>query len=117
MESAVRDVLNRAAARGFDERLEDVKGSYRFDIDGVGSFRIEVDHGRLAIREDKSRSPADCVIGCSEQDFLKFATGEQNMLTAYMQGRVQVEGDLALAKLLEGILPGPGREKREEAAP
>jgi putative sterol carrier protein len=116
MSTSVRDVLARAAARGFDERLADVEGSFRFDVDGVGSFRVEVDHGSITSRDDPGRSSADAVLASSEQDFLKIASGEQNLLTAYMQGRVRFEGDLALAVELWRFLPGPGG-RREEAAP
>jgi putative sterol carrier protein len=116
MDISVRGVLARAAARGFDERLADVEGSYRFDVDGAGSFRVEVDHGKITVREDRGRSAADCVVACSEQDFLEIAGGERDLLTAFMQARVRIEGDWMLAVVLWRILPGKGG-RRAEAAP
>jgi putative sterol carrier protein len=105
MARSVQQIFQIAAQRGFNERLQRVTGSYRFDIEGDKSYRVEVDHGRITVRQDEG--PADCVIGCTSDDFSRFADGEQNMLTAFMQGRVRIDGDLALAKMLYGILPGP----------
>jgi putative sterol carrier protein len=103
MARSLQQIIQDAKAVGFDARFKNVEGSYRFDIEGVGSFRLEVHHGRLSFHEDAG--PADCVIASSVEDFIRIADGQQNMLTAYMQGRVRIEGDLPLAKILHGILP------------
>ena len=42
-----------------------------------------------------------------EEDFLRIIEGKQNMLTAGLQGRVRLCGDLALAKFLHGLQPEP----------
>jgi putative sterol carrier protein len=106
MARSLEQVIADAKAKEFDERVKHIQGSYRFDVEGVGSQRLEVDHGRLSIREDAG--PADCVIACSAEDLVRIVDGEQNMLTAYMQGRVRIDGDLALAKIFHGMLPGAG---------
>jgi putative sterol carrier protein len=103
MARSLRQIIQDAKASSFDARFKNIEGSYRFDIEGVGSFRLEVHDGRLSLREDAA--PADCVIASSVEDFVRIAEGQQNMLTAFMQGRVRIEGDLALAKVLHGILP------------
>jgi putative sterol carrier protein len=103
MARSLQQVIQDAKAVSFDARFKNVEGSYRFDIEGVGSFRLEVHDGRLSFYEDGA--PADCVIAGSADEFVKIAEGQHNMLTAYMQGRVRIEGDLPLAKLLHGILP------------
>ena len=103
MASSLQQIIREAKALTFDARLKNVDGSYRFDIEGVGSYRLEVHDGRLSF--DEGAGPADCMIASSAEDFVQIAAGHRNMLTAYMQGRVRIEGDLALAKLLHGILP------------
>ncbi len=105
MERTIAQIFGDLAQRGCDARLRDVLVSYRFDVEGVGSWRVVCDHGKLAVLEDAA--PADCVIVCDAEDFVRIARGAQNLLTAYMQGRVRIEGDLALAKLLHGLLPPP----------
>jgi putative sterol carrier protein len=108
--SIMAEAQRRREGRGEDQRLQGIKGSYRFDIEGVGSWRMEVRDERVAITE--STAPADCVIRCEEADFVRIARGEQNLLTAALQGRVQVEGDYALAQRLHGFVRG----SREQAA-
>lgn len=103
MARSVHQILEDVKGRGFDARLQHIKASYRFDIEGAGAYRIEVDHGRLTVREDAG--PAECVIACSAEELVRIVDGAQNMLTAFMQGRVRIEGDLALAKLFHGLLP------------
>jgi putative sterol carrier protein len=87
-----------------DPRLQGISGSYRFDVEGSGSWRIEVHDQIAAINE--STAPADCVVRCDEAVFVRIARGEQNLLTALLQGLVQIEGDYALAQKLHGFVRG-----------
>jgi putative sterol carrier protein len=103
MARSLQQIIQDVKAKPHDERLRNVQGSYRFDIEGVGSFRLEVDHGRLTVED--GLGPADCVFACEPDDFVRIIEGQQNMLTAYMQGRVRLEGDVALAKVFHGLLP------------
>jgi len=68
----------------------------------VGSWRLEV-HDEIATMTE-STAPADCVVRCNEEDFVRIARGEQNLLTAFLQGRVQLEGDYALAQRFYGFI-------------
>ena len=106
MEAAQR----RRDDRRPDPRLQGISGSYRFDVDGIGSWRIEVRDGMATITE--STAAAECVVRCDERDFVRLAHGQQNLLTAVLQGRVQVEGDYALAQRLHGFI----RVTRDHAA-
>jgi hypothetical protein len=100
--SIMIEAQRRREDRRSDPRLHGITGSYRFDVEGAGSWRLEVRDETVAITE--SPAPADCVIRCDEADFIPIARGEQNLLTAAMQGRVQVEGDYALAQRLHGFI-------------
>lgn len=84
--------------------LKGVTGTYRFDVEGQTSVRLEVRDGRFTVSE--SAAPADCVIHADEADLARIASGEQNLITALLQGRVQVEGDLALAQKFHGFVRG-----------
>jgi putative sterol carrier protein len=75
--------------------------SYRFDVEGAGTWRVESDGDRLEVAE--SDAPADCVIRADEQTFLRIVRGEQSPMGAYMTGKVKVEGDLGLALKLRDL--------------
>jgi putative sterol carrier protein len=112
MSRSIQRIIEEVKADRFDDRLVDFQGTCRFDIAGVGSYLAEVDHGRMHVGE--SHGPADCVITCDPEDFVRLLSGELNLLTAFMQGRIGVEGDVAVAKLVHGLLPAqPGDEGRE----
>src|SRR5436190_16937006 len=102
--------IQLAATRPHPE-LERVVGSYRWDVADVGSWYVGVDHGAVTIRE--GRLDADCVIGSDAPDFWAIIEGHQNLLTAMMQGRVTIQGDLALAQKLHGLLPAPPGAARQ----
>jgi hypothetical protein len=85
-------------------RLRGVRGSYRFDVTNVGSWRADVADGVVTF--SKSDKEADCVIASDADDFERIYSGQQNLITAAMQGRVGVEGDVALAQKLNAVLPG-----------
>jgi len=100
--SIISQFQRRHADRRKDPRLQGFTGSYRFDVEGVGSWRVEV-HDEIATVTE-STAPADCVFRCNEADFVRIARGEQNLVTAVLQGRVQAEGDYALAQRFHGFI-------------
>lgn len=99
-----------ASAREFFEGLEQridpakVAGetvSYRFDIQGAGSWRVGIDDGEVAVVE--TTDPADCVIRMKEDVLLRLLRGEQNPTTAFMTGKIKVDGNMALALKLQQL--------------
>jgi ubiquinone biosynthesis protein UbiJ len=108
-------MFEQAAARGFAPRMRGVRGSYRFDIEGVGSFRVSVDDGALSISEGAGE--ADCTIAISPSDLMGALAGRINLLTAAMRGTVAIRGDYALAQKFHSILPGPDEDAAFETGP
>lgn len=83
------------------ERLRGESGSYRFEVEGAGTWRIEIDDGAVSVSEDDG--PADCVIRTSEETFERVVVGTQNPSLAFMTGKIQVEGDMGLALKLQKL--------------
>ena len=79
-----------------------LEASYRFDIEGAGSWRVESEGDRIVVTE--GHASADCVIRADEKTFLRIVSGEQSPMGAYMTGKVKVEGDLGLALRLRDLL-------------
>ena len=96
----------RELFEGLEDRIDPARtrgttASYRFDVAGAGSWRVQVNNGAVDVTE--SDAPADCVIRASEEDLLRVVRGELNAVTAYMTGRVKVEGDIGLAMRLRDL--------------
>jgi putative sterol carrier protein len=101
MTASAREFFEALPARVSPEQAHALGGSYRFDIEGAGTWRLEPAGDRVAVTE--ADAPADCVIKADEQTFLRILGGEQSPMTAYMSGKIRVEGDLGLALRLRDL--------------
>lgn len=92
-------------------RLRGISGVCRFDIAGAGVWSVTVNDGEASIIEGAGSAPhADCVVSCSAGDFLRILHGENhlNLLTAALQGLLNVTGDKVFAmELLGNIVVAP----------
>jgi putative sterol carrier protein len=79
--------------------------SYRFDVRGVGTWRIELDDGVVRVTESGPGVPADCVVEADERTFLGIVRREKNPVMAYMTGKVKVHGGVSKLVELQEILP------------
>ena len=79
-------------------RLVDLVGSCRLDIEGAGSWIFTIINGVLTVGKSRSDARAESVVRGSQQDFIRMMQRKQNPLTAYLQGRLQVTGDISLAQ-------------------
>jgi len=87
-------------------------GSYKFDVADQGVWNATVEDGVAEVHEGDV--PTDCVIHCDNDDFVRIVAGEQNLLTAWMQGRIEAEGDLALLQHFLGFIRSDERSHRVE---
>ena len=97
-------------AREFFETLESrvdpsktagMNNSYLFDIDGAGMWKVDVTDAGLQVSEGES--DADVKIRTSEETFEAIANGDQNPTTAYMSGKLKVDGDMGAALKLQKL--------------
>lgn len=101
MPATAREFFQELASRPRSGRTSGLTASYRFDVEGAGSWRVEIDDGAVSVEE--SDAAADCVIRASEETFLRIARGEQNPMGAFLTGKVQVSGDVGLAMRLRDL--------------
>jgi putative sterol carrier protein len=101
MESA-REFFETLPDRVDQGRAASLTASYRFDLEEAGSFHVSAEEGRIVVRENEA--PADCVVRTSEKVFLEIVRGERNPATAYLTGKVRVDGDVGLLVALRDLL-------------
>jgi putative sterol carrier protein len=98
-------------AREFFESLEgrlnasgarDITGAYRFDINGAGSWRVDLADGKAEVTE--SSEGGDCVVSMNENVLLRVLSGDQNPMTAFLMGKIKVDGDMGLVMKLKDLL-------------
>ena len=99
--SSAREFFEGLEGRIDPSKTAGVTASYRFDIDGAGIWRIAVADGATTVTE--SADAADCTIRMKEDVLLKLIRGEQNPATAFMTGKIKVDGDVSLALKLKEL--------------
>ncbi len=89
-----------AAAQELQSRLngQSIDGSIKFDIEGVGALRVEGD----TVTQDDSE--ADCTISADEDTFRGLVSGDLSPTSAFMSGRLKVDGDMSKAMALSSLL-------------
>ena len=67
-------------------------------------WKVDVADGKVTVTE--GGSDGDVTIRASEETFTAIASGEQNPTTAYMTGKLKVEGDMGAALKLQKLFYG-----------
>ena len=97
-------------AREFFETLETrvdasktagMNNSYVFNIEGAGTWQVDVADGTIKVTEDGVEG--DVTINATEETFKAIASGEQNPTTAYMTGKLKIDGDMGAAMKLQKL--------------
>ena len=96
-----REFFETLESRIDETKAQGMTASYKFDIDGAGSWHVDVDDGKVSVSEGDGE--ADCVISTSAETFRKIASREQNPTAAYMSGKLKVKGDMGQAMKLQKL--------------
>jgi putative sterol carrier protein len=101
MSESTREFFEGLEARLDPARLDGLTASYRFDIAGAGSWRVDL--AERIVRVTETEEGGDCVIRMKEEVFVKLRRGEQNPMTGFMTGKIKVDGDVSLALKLKDV--------------
>jgi putative sterol carrier protein len=91
---------------GLESRIDPSKtagmtNSYVFEIDGAGTWKVDVQEGSVSVTE--GGGDADATISASEETFGQIASGDLNATTAYMTGKLKIKGDMGAAMKLQKL--------------
>jgi putative sterol carrier protein len=91
---------------GLESRIDPSKtagmtNSYVFEIDGAGTWKVDVQDGSVSVAEGDG--DADATISASEETFEQIASGDLNATTAYMTGKLKIKGDMGAAMKLQKL--------------
>jgi len=85
-----------------EELVEDIDATYLFNVEGQGSWFIDLTQFPAVIKAEAAE--ADCTIGISSEDLLAIANKELDGMAAFMQGKLKIDGDMGLSLKLQAIL-------------
>jgi putative sterol carrier protein len=98
---STREFFESLETRVDPAKAKGMTASYKFNIDGAGSWNVDVDDGKVTVIENGGE--ADTTISTADETFMKIAKGEQNPTAAYMSGKLKVSGDLGQAMKLQKL--------------
>jgi putative sterol carrier protein len=98
---SARDFFETLETRVDPAKTAGMNNSYLFDIDGAGTWKVDVQDGTVNVAEGEG--DADVTISTSEETFEKMVSGEQNPTSAYMTGKLKVKGDMGAAMKLQKL--------------
>lgn len=90
---------------GIRERVGEDSGlgaSVKFDFgdDGV----VVLDATQVPNKVTNEDQPTDCTMKIGMDDFIAMTQGELDGMTAFMMGKLKIEGDMGIAMKLQGVL-------------
>jgi putative sterol carrier protein len=96
-------MMSDVVAAAVDALNEKLGGS---GFDGIAKFEIE-DEGAIVIDEDGARASddaADVTLSASADTFQDILAGNLDATSAFMTGRLKLDGDMGLAMRLGSVL-------------
>ena len=89
-----------AAVKALSDKLggDGIEGSIKFEIEGTGAIRIDENGASLDDAE------ADCTITAEADVFQDLLAGELNPTSAFMSGKISIDGDMGMAMKLGSLL-------------
>jgi putative sterol carrier protein len=102
MAETVQEFFATLASRADTSKTAGMTNSYFFNIEGAGTWMVDVDDGSVTVSEGGD-DDADVTIATSQETFEKIIAGEQNPTSAYMTGKLKVKGDMGAAMKLQKL--------------
>lgn len=93
------DTVNEAVAV-LNEKLSGsgFSGTAKFDIEGEGAVMMDANGARAG------DEPADVTLSADAETFKAILAGETNPTSAFMTGKLKVDGDMGMAMSLASVL-------------
>lgn len=92
---------------GLRERVTDDTGlaaKVKFDFGDDGVVVLDATQVPNVVSNDDTET--DCTLKISMGDFIAMTQGELDGATAFMMGKLKIDGDMGLAMRLQGVLKG-----------
>ena len=102
--ASVQEILEGIS--GIDPvKIQGINGVMFFDMggEGGGQWTLTLADDGVTLEEGETASPS-VTFSMDAQDFVAIANGQLNPISAFMQGKVKVSGDMALAMRLQTLL-------------
>lgn len=86
-------------------KVQGITGIFLFDLsgEGGGKYAVSIKDGLISMEDPGTVSP-NVTLAMAAQDLIAMANGQLNPVSAFMQGKIRISGDMALAMRMQSIL-------------
>ena len=102
--SEVSDFFGQVAAKVDKDKVQGMNAVYQFNItgDGGGEWSVSIAAGELTVGEGTAESPS-ITLTIDAANFADLVAGKLNGQTAFLTGKLKIQGDMTLAMKLQSI--------------
>ncbi|MFM1919818.1 MAG: hypothetical protein RLZZ303_1452 [Candidatus Hydrogenedentota bacterium] len=102
--SQVSDFFAMVPERVNKDKITGMNCVYQFNIDGEngGKWAVKVADGDATVTEGASESPS-ITLTMTDENFVNLVTGKLNGQTAFLTGKLKIQGDMTLAMKLASV--------------
>lgn len=101
----MEDLKTRLA--GNPDRAKQIGGIFEFVLEGDEGGTWSLDMGTQEVKAEANEA-MNVRIRMNDGDFLDILSGKLNPMAAFTQGKLKVEGNIAMALKLQDVLSGKG---------
>merc|ERR1712232_417177 len=100
----------KAGIKEDPDLVKKVNGVYHFKLDG-DSWVVDLKTPPGSVSKGAPSGKADCTLSLSKDDFVAMSTGELDGQSAFMQGKLKIAGNMALAMKLGQVMNAKKQSK------
>lgn len=85
-------------------KIQGMNAVYQFNItgDGGGEWNVSIADGALSVAQGKADSPS-ITLTMDASNFMDLISGKLNGQTAFLTGKLKIQGDMTLAMKLQSV--------------
>ena len=102
MPLTITQLMEKMPGAFIPEKAQGVNAVVHFKFTGTeaGEWNATIVDGKVAVAQGVPSKPATMTLTADSSDYIKIFTGELDGMSAFMQGKVKLGGDLNLAMKL-----------------
>jgi len=102
--ATVAEFFDQVAAQVDKSKIAGMNAVFQFNItdEGGGEWNVKIADGDLAVAPGTAENPS-IVLTMKAADFLDLIAGKLNGQTAFLTGKLKIQGDMTLAMKLQSV--------------
>ncbi|HOV32558.1 MAG TPA: SCP2 sterol-binding domain-containing protein [Candidatus Hydrogenedens sp.] len=102
--SQIAEFFNQVSSKVDPAKVKGMNVTYQFVITGDdgGEWAVTINDGQISVTQGKAEK-TNITLTISASDFLDLVAGKLNGQTAFLTGKLKIQGDMTLALKLQSV--------------